>query len=44
MALKDEDCISGRVMDIPQALFIDIAMGILRGIAKGNTYAPIWVI
>lgn len=45
-ALQHEDCISGRLMDIPQALFIKCCDGNASsiGIANGNIYATIRVI
>lgn len=45
-ALQDEEYIARQDMDVPEVVFGDIAMGMLRsvGLVKGNLYATIWVI
>lgn len=37
-ALQNEDCINGRLMEIPQGLFTDIAMGMIPRLALAGTY------
>lgn len=45
-ALQDEEYIARQDMDVPEVVFGDIAMEMLRsvGLVKGNLYATIWVI
>lgn len=45
-ALQDKEYIARQDMDVPEVVFGDIAMGMLRsvGLVKGNLYATIWVI
>ena len=45
-ALQDKEYIARQDMDVPEVVFGDIAMEMLRsvGLVKGNLYATIWVI